>query len=585
MKIQKNIYNWINQRISIDSWIEFFNKPIPKKPDWGYSLGTVFLAVLLVEMMTGIVMSLYYAPTPDHARDSIEYIRTQIIFGKLIFGLHVWGASVIVILAVTYLLHLFSTGGYKRPKELNWILCVLLGLVIFGFLLTGYLLPWDQKSYWGTMVRTHIIESVPGIGPLQAKLLRAGDELGVLTLTRFYSGHVVILPLVFFILLGVYLFLVFKQGFLRINESAFLTDSEEEPFYPKHAIRHLMSVFIFLAILCFVVFKFPAPLDKIADPTDSSYVPRPEWYFLFLNQLLRYCDGPYQFIGTTIIPTAFVLLLFLLPFIDRNPQCPPRQRPFAMGFAGLIFMGIIFLTVQGVLNQPPGDSSKSQVSSLKLKTLDFGQKTLDSVDTAKQGETLISGEQIFVDNKCMTCHRVNKKGGTGASNLTREGIQRNQQWLIDFINNPNTIMKSKQSHPPINISPSEKVLMIAYLSSLTTQVEKRSLKTKNLNVAARISLAMDTSTTQKSLTPKQLVERGMWLYDIQGCDECHTIGDEGGGVQGPDLTFEGRKNHDADWHMRHFADPRSVTPGSKMPKVRLSQEDLKALTAYVLSLQ
>lgn len=572
MKLGKSIYSWINQRIPLDSLLEFLNKPVSKKLGIGYSLGTVLWVLILLEIITGIAMTLYYVPTPDHARDSIEFIRTQVMFGKLIFGLHVWTASAIVIFFVTWLLYIFFIGGYKSPRQLTWIVGILLGLVIFGFLLTGYLLPWDQKSYWGTMVRTHIIESVPGIGHIQAKLLRAGDELGVLTMSRFYSGHVVILPLIFLILVSFYLFLICKRDYSPANQPSM--DSELEPFFPRHAIRHLIVAFLVLAILCFVVYRFPAPLDKIADPTDSSYVPRPEWYFLFLNQLLRYFDGRYQFIGTTVIPTAGVLLLLFLPFIDRNPRKSPKQRPFAIGFASIVFVGLVFLTVQGALNQPHS-VSKPPVQIAVIPTPTPEQNKLP-VDSVKQGE------QIFQANQCITCHQVNGKGGTRAGNLSSLALQHNQLWLEVFVNNPNTMMKPQKSHPSITLNPSEKVLLIAYLSSLTTRIERIPHSTVSHNPKPLLSL--DTSSTQQPLTPKQMVERGMQLFDIQGCDECHTIGDEGG-VEGPDLTFEGRKNHDADWHMRHFADPRSVSPGSKMPKVRLSQDDLKALTAYILSLQ
>ncbi|GBD83883.1 menaquinol-cytochrome c reductase cytochrome b subunit [bacterium BMS3Abin02] len=207
--------DWIDDRTGWRRiWETLFLRRIPKV-NWLYTLGSATLFVAINQIVTGILLSIYYVPSPQDAYASVQYITTGVSAGWLIRGLHHWGASAMVVLAVLHMLRVIFHGAYKYPREITWFTGVLLLLVVFGFGFTGYLLPWDQKAYWATTVGTRIIAVVPGIGDWLLRVARGGDELSAVTLTRFFGTHVWVLPALLLLLLGIHLFLV-----IRISISA-----------------------------------------------------------------------------------------------------------------------------------------------------------------------------------------------------------------------------------------------------------------------------------------------------------------------------------------------------------------------------
>jgi quinol-cytochrome oxidoreductase complex cytochrome b subunit len=196
-------------------WEGIFLRKVPKV-NWFYTLGSATLFVALNQAITGILLMIYYVPTPDHAYDSVQYITTQVAGGWLIRGLHHWGASVMVVLVVLHMLRVIIYGAYKYPREVTWMTGVVLLLVVIGFGFTGYLLPWDQKSYWATTVGTRIAGVVPFLGNWILRVMRGGDDLSAVTLARFFGAHVWVLPATLLLLLGTHLFLVIRNGISEI---------------------------------------------------------------------------------------------------------------------------------------------------------------------------------------------------------------------------------------------------------------------------------------------------------------------------------------------------------------------------------
>jgi quinol-cytochrome oxidoreductase complex cytochrome b subunit len=192
-------------------WETIFLRKIPKV-NWLYTLGSATLFVAINQILSGILLTIYYVPTPDHAWDSVNYITTEVTAGWLIRGMHHYGASAMVVLVVLHMLRVIYHAAYKYPREITWLSGVVLLLVTLGFGFTGYLLPWDQKAYWATTVGTRIAGTAPGIGETILKIMRGGDELSAVTLARFYGTHVWVLPTLLLILLGVHMFLVIKNG-------------------------------------------------------------------------------------------------------------------------------------------------------------------------------------------------------------------------------------------------------------------------------------------------------------------------------------------------------------------------------------
>ncbi len=203
---------WLDERTGFQQvWQAIFLRKIPKV-NWFYTLGSATLFVAMNQMITGILLTLYYVPTPDHAYDSVQYITFQLPAGWYIRGLHHWGASAMVVLVVLHMLRVILYGAYKFPREVTWATGVILLLVTIGFGFTGYLLPWDQKAYWATTVGTRIAGAVPFVGDWILRILRGGNDLSAVTLARFFGVHVWVLPSVLLLLMGIHLFLVIRNG-------------------------------------------------------------------------------------------------------------------------------------------------------------------------------------------------------------------------------------------------------------------------------------------------------------------------------------------------------------------------------------
>lgn len=208
--------NWLDERVGWRQvWNAIFLRKIPKV-NWLFTLGSATLFVAVNQIFTGILLTIYYVPTPDHAYDSVVYITTQVPAGSFIRGLHHWGASAMVILAALHMLRVIFYGAYKYPREVTWFTGVFLLLVVIGFGFTGYLLPWDQKAYWATTVGTRIAGTPPIIGDWILRVMRGGEELSAITLARFFGTHVWVLPVALLLLLAIHLYLVIRLGISNI---------------------------------------------------------------------------------------------------------------------------------------------------------------------------------------------------------------------------------------------------------------------------------------------------------------------------------------------------------------------------------
>jgi quinol-cytochrome oxidoreductase complex cytochrome b subunit len=207
-----NIGDWFDERIGWRrAWEAIFLRKIPKV-NWWYTLGSATLFVSINQIVTGILLTIYYVPTPDHAWDSVNYITTQVPAGWLIRGLHHYGASAMVLLAFVHMLRVIYLGAYKFPREVTWFTGVFLLLITIGFGFTGYLLPWDQKAFWGSTVGTRIAGTPPLIGDTVLRIVRGGEDLSAVTLARFFGVHVWVLPISLLILVAIHMYLVIRIG-------------------------------------------------------------------------------------------------------------------------------------------------------------------------------------------------------------------------------------------------------------------------------------------------------------------------------------------------------------------------------------
>lgn len=205
--------DWLEERFGLKKSLDWFlYRKVPRGVGWWYTLGSATMVTFILLLFTGLFLMINYSPSPDHAYESIQYITTEVPFGALIRGIHHWSSSAMVILIGLHGLRVFFMAAYKYPRELTWVIGVSLFILVMGASFTGYLLPWDQKAYWATNVGTGIASQVPVVGPAIQKILVGGTTIGALTLTRFFTFHVGVIPPLIILLIGIHIFMVIKQG-------------------------------------------------------------------------------------------------------------------------------------------------------------------------------------------------------------------------------------------------------------------------------------------------------------------------------------------------------------------------------------
>ncbi|OGO57967.1 MAG: hypothetical protein A2Z32_01595 [Chloroflexi bacterium RBG_16_69_14] len=309
--------------------------------------GGITLFLFGVQVVTGTLLALYYKPTPAAAYDSVLFITSDVTFGWLIRSVHHWAANLMIVFLVLHLLRVFFQAAYKYPRELTWVVgMALLGVtMLFGF--TGYLLPWDQRAYWATVVGTEIAGSVPMIGDFLLTLLRGGADVTEATLSRFFGIHVLVLPLALGLIVAVHLVFVHQQGLANPTvpepRPPAVPTGRTKPFFPHYILEEVIAWLFLLAMLVVMASLFPAGLEEEANPLQTPAHTKPEWYFLGVYELLKHVE---RIVGI-LAPMVLLVILVLLPFIDRNPEVRARKRPLAivLGIVGIAVM--VGLTIWG----------------------------------------------------------------------------------------------------------------------------------------------------------------------------------------------------------------------------------------------
>ncbi|MFQ5525090.1 MAG: cytochrome bc complex cytochrome b subunit [Thermoanaerobaculia bacterium] len=344
----KKVRGWIEDRVPLSHATELASqKTVPMhRYSVIYYLGGMTLFFLIVQLLTGIMLMLYYRPSAAEAFESVEFIMTVVPFGWLIRSLHSWSANLMVFFAFLHLVTVYFSKGYRKPREITWITgCALLFLALaFGF--SGYLLPWNKLAFFATKVGTDIGGAMPVVGEWTVRFLRGGDRVTGGTLSRFYGWHVAILPAFMTVLLGVHLLLVQIQGMSvppRADEEA----SRRRPmkFFPNFALRDLFGWILALGVLVAIAALFPWELGEKADPFAPAYKDiRPEWYFMFMFETLKFVPGG-EILGVEYeaIPILLFglggLLMVLVPFLDKGVERTGRSPIFTVvGVAVVAYM-------------------------------------------------------------------------------------------------------------------------------------------------------------------------------------------------------------------------------------------------------
>lgn len=351
----KRLYGWVNDRVQLEDLVEFLGKkyvPIHRHSVW-YYFGGVSLFLFIIQVITGILLLLYYKGSEELAFESIHFIMSKVQFGWLIRSIHSWAANLFVLAAMIHMFSVYFEKAYRKPREITWLTGMLMFFLALGFGFSGYLLPWNELAFFATKVGTDIAGVLPLVGKPILMFLRGGEEVTGATLSRFFGFHVAVFPGIFTILLGIHLILVQRQGMSEPLGLEQMPGNEPKtmPFFPNFLLRDLLLWLIVLNILAILAVFFPWELGKKADPFAPAPAGiKPEWYFLFMFETLKLIPAKILFIdgevlGILTFSLAGVLWL-LVPFWDRKSSRGEKNR--FINYVGLfVVIYIITFTILG----------------------------------------------------------------------------------------------------------------------------------------------------------------------------------------------------------------------------------------------
>lgn len=353
----KQFYDWVDERVKLEDVVKFMGKkyvPVHRHSVW-YYFGGITLFLFIIQVITGILLLFYYKASSELAFESIQFIMSKVKFGWLVRSIHAWSANLFILAAFIHMFSVYFEKSYRKPREITWITGMLMFFLGLGFGFSGYLLPWNEVSYFATKVGSDILGAIPFVGEELKIFMRGGVDVTGATLSRMFGFHVALFPAIFSFFLIIHLLLVQRQGISQPMEMEGKEIDEEKkmPFFPNFLLRDLLLWLIVLNILAILAVFFPSELGHKADPFASSPTGiKPEWYFLFMFQTLKYFPAHVLFIegevlGILLFAAAGILWL-MVPFWDKkSPKGLKNRFVNYLGLFAVIF--IIVLTILGWL--------------------------------------------------------------------------------------------------------------------------------------------------------------------------------------------------------------------------------------------
>lgn len=548
--------SWLDDRTGYRRLMErLLREPVKGGASWAYVFGSALVFLFLLQAVTGVLLALYYSPSSREAWGSVYYIERVVTLGWFVRGLHHFGSSAVVILLVVHMLQVFLFGADRPPREISWWTGVLLLFVGLAFGLTGYLLPWDQKGFWATQVVTNIVGTFPWFGTWLQRTIQGGNDLGNLTLTRFFGFHVFFLPAALVILVVLHVYLFRRHGATpRWSRSEEELASKTEPFWPRQLTYDLLFGAGVVAVLVILTLALHgASLTAPADPS-SSYLARPDWYFRWLFEMLKLVPGTWE--GEFVLAFVVLTLLFLaaLPLVDRAAGRSPRRRWPHFVVAGILSATIAGLTIESLLSDWLSPRVRAQEKAAERAAQRAFTLAEEGVPPGGAGKLYLNdpiarGEHVFT-GRCQSCHKTSDgKGGDGGPDL--RGYL-SSSWVRGVIEDP----KNERYYGPSTMMPATDAPE-AQVDQLTRFV---------LSLGGRSSPPED----------------GRALYDQMGCHGCHALdGDEP--RLGPTLADYGSE----EWIAGAIRNPGArAYYGSRhrMPSFEgeLTDEEIQAVVSFIL---
>jgi len=434
--------------------------PVPPTARWYYVLGSATLFAFIVQVVTGIALALMYIPSTNNAYQTLQFITHDAPFGRVLRGIHYWGASAMILLIGLHMARVFLMGAYKYPREANWLTGVVLFMVTIVIAFTGQLLRWDQTAVWTVAVTAEQAGRIPYIGGAIAHFVLAGDTWSGETLSRFYAFHVFFIPAIIFVFVGVHLWLVLHHGISEppvagrpVDPGTYrawyhaMLEREGRPFWPDAAWRDVVfGVGIITAIVLLAVAVGPPQLDQPPDPTQLNADPRPDWYLLWYFAALALIPPKLENAFMIAGPLLAAVVLLAIPFVSNRGERSPSRRPWAVASVGVVCLMIATLWIAGV--RAPWSP-------------DFSARLLPEQVVGAASGPVAAGARLFHDKGCEYCHAIAGHGGNRGPDLTDVGDRLSTDQMTWRILNGGTNMPAFAN----NMTPQQLDELIAFLKS------------------------------------------------------------------------------------------------------------------------
>ena len=418
MELLRKIWVWFDMRTDVSKVLgPLMKHPVPPRTGWMYVFGSATLFVFLIQIFTGIALATAYVSSAGQAFESLRWITNDAFLGHLLRGMHYFGASAMVLLVGIHMIRTFLTGSYKFPRELNWVVGVLLlGLtILMGF--TGQLLRWDQNGVWSTVVAAEQAGRVPIIGHQLARLLLGGQTVGGATLSRFFAYHVFFIPAVIFGMIALHIGLALRHGISEKPSASRPVDPqtyrawyenmlhrEGVPFWPDAAWRDVVFGVLVVATVVFLAWRIgPPQLTTPPDPTIIQAYPRPDWYLVWYFAVLAQLPHGTESLVIVGAPLVAGLCLFVLPLVFNRGQRAPSRRPWAVASIVVIVLSVGVLWYQG--ERTPWSP-------------DFSAQPLAASVVQSDQPQVVQGAHLFHRQGCEYCHSIAGHGGQRGPDLT-----------------------------------------------------------------------------------------------------------------------------------------------------------------------
>ena len=549
---------WLEQRTGCNELLRSaLYENVPGGARWRYVWGSTLTFTFCIQVITGMFLWLAYSPSSQTAWESVYFIQYHMSGGWLLRGLHHYTAQAMNVLLVLHLLQITVDGAYKAPREVNFWFGLGLLQVVLGLSLTGYLLPWDQKGFWATKVATNIMGITPLIGPHLQQIVVGGADYGHHTLTRFFALHAGVLPASLVLMIGAHVYLFRRHGLTATLPKR----RPDAAFWPDQVLRDAVACLAVLAAVLFFVLRprlsggeFGVELGAPADPSEPYAAARPEWYFLFLFQLLKYFPGRSEVLGAIVLPSLVLGLVAVMPWLGRWKL----GHRFNLGFLGALFAGIATLTWLALAEdrrqpdfQAAVQTARAQAERAKHLADTLGIPPAGAITLLRQ-DPLTQGPKLFA-RYCAGCHRYGGTDGLGqpchgmqsASDLKAYG---SRAWLTGLLD-PKTIASSNyfggSSHREGDMAKYVRTSVAAFTPRKQAQLQQI---IATVSAEAELPSQLDLDSRDAALIEEG---RQMLADGTLRCTECHQFRKPDEHALAPDLTGYGSRQ----WLISFIANP------------------------------